>query len=211
MTIVGIIGDVKHFGLDADARPEIYISSDQAPPDGPFMIVRTTTDPTSLASSVRAQVAGMNKDQPLNTIQTMDEVLSASVAQRRFNMTLLGLFAALALLLAAVGIYGVISYSVAQRRQEIGLRMALGAQARDVLAMIIAQGTKLALAGVGIGLVASLFLTRLMTSLLYGVSATDPVTYLAVSLLLVGLALLASYIPARRAARVDPMVALRHE
>jgi putative ABC transport system permease protein len=211
LTVVGVIGDVKHFGLDADARPEIYISSDQAPPDGPFMVVRTATDPMSVAASVRAQVGGMNKDQPVNTIQTMDEVLSASVAQRRFNMLLLGIFAALALLLAAVGIYGVISYSVAQRTQEIGLRMALGAQTRDVLGMVIAQGTKLALAGVGLGLIASFFLTRLMTSLLFNVSATDPLTFLAVSLLLVGLAFLASYIPARRAAKVDPMVALRHE
>ena len=211
LTIVGVIGDVKHFGLDADARPEIYISSEQAPPDGPFMVVRTTTDPASLAGSVRAQVAAMNNVQPVNTIQTMEEVLSASVAQRRFNMLLLAIFAGLALLLAAVGIFGVISYSVAQRTQEIGLRMALGAQARDVLVMVIAQGTKLALAGVGVGLVASLLLTRLMATLLFNVSATDPVTFLAVSLLLVGLAFLASYVPARRAARVDPMVALRYE
>ena len=211
LTVVGVIGDVKHFGLDADARPEIYISSDQAPPDGPFMVVRTTTDPMNVAASVRAHVGAMNNVQPVNTIQTMEEVLSASVAQRRFNMLLLAIFAGLALLLAAVGIYGVISYSVSQRTQEIGLRMALGAQARDVLAMVIAQGTKLALAGVGVGLVASFLLTRLMTTLLFNVSATDPVTFLVVSLLLVGLAFLASYIPARRAAKVDPMVALRYE
>jgi putative ABC transport system permease protein len=211
LTVVGVIGDVKHFGLDADARPEIYISSEQAPPDSPFMVVRTTSDPMNVAASVRAQVGAMNKDQPVNTIQTMEEVLAASVAGRRFNMLLLAMFAGLALLLAAVGIYGVISYSVTQRTQEIGIRMALGAQTRDVLGMVIAQAAKLALAGVAIGLIASFLLTRLMKSLLFNVSATDPVTFLAVSLLLVALAFAASYIPALRATKVDPMIALRYE
>ncbi len=210
-TVVGVVGDVKHFGLDADARPEMYVAFNQAPPDSPFMVVRTTSDPMNVAASVRAQVAAMNKDQPVNTIQTMEEVLAASVAGRRFNMLLLAMFAGLALLLAAVGIYGVISYSVAQRTQEIGIRMALGAQTRDVLAMVISQAARLALAGVAIGLIASFLLTRLMKSLLFNVSATDPVTFLAVSLLLMGLAFAASYIPARRATKVDPMIALRYE
>jgi putative ABC transport system permease protein len=210
-TIVGVVGDVRHFGLDAEPRPELYIPFDQGPPTGPFMVIRTSDDPLSVVGAVRAQIQSVNKDQPLGSIQTMSRVLDTSVAARRFNMLLLGLFAGLALLLAAVGVYGVISYSVSQRTQEIGVRIALGAGSSNVLGLILGQGLKLVGAGVATGLVGALAITRIMSSLLFGIGATDPVTFFAISLLLVGVAMMACYVPARRATKVDPMVALRRE
>jgi putative ABC transport system permease protein len=153
----------------------------------------------------------MNKDQPAASIQTMDRILEKSVAGRRFNMLLLGLFGGLALALAAVGIYGVISYSVSQRTHEIGIRMALGAISSNVLGMILLKGFKLVGTGVALGLAASLAATRIMSNLLFGIGATDPLTFFAIALLLTGVAMLACFIPARRATKVDPMVALRHE
>jgi len=210
-TIIGVVGDVRHFGLDAEPRPELYISFDQGPPSGPFLVIRTSGDPLSAVGAVRAQIQSINKDQPLGSIQTMAQVLDASVAARRFNMLLLGLFAGLALALAAVGVYGVISYSVSQRTQEIGVRMALGAQARDVLGLILGQGLKMVVAGVALGLVAALAVTRIMSSLLYGIGATDPTTFIVISLLLAGVAMTACYVPARRATKVDPITALRSE
>jgi putative ABC transport system permease protein len=164
-----------------------------------------------LAATVRKTVWEVDKDQPVSNIRTMEDILSKSIARQRFTMLLLGIFAGVALLLAAVGIYGVMSYSLAQRTHEIGIRMALGAQSRDVLKLAVGQGLKLVLIGVAIGLVAALGLTRVLKSLLFGVSATDPTTIFALSMLLVGVALLASYIPARRATKVDPLVALRYE
>jgi putative ABC transport system permease protein len=153
----------------------------------------------------------VDKDQPVSDIRTMEDILSESMARQRFSMLLLGIFAAVALVLAAVGIYGVMSYSVAQRTREIGLRMALGAQRSDVLKLVVGEGLKLVLIGVVFGLVAAFILTRVMASLLFGVSATDPTTFVAISLVLISVAVLASYIPARRATRVDPMIALRYE
>jgi putative ABC transport system permease protein len=160
---------------------------------------------------VRKTVWEIDKDQPVSDINTMEQVVSESVARQRFSMLLLGVFAGLALVLAAVGIYGVMSYSVAQRTHEIGIRMALGAQRNDVLRLTIWQGFRLVITGVTIGLAVAFVLTRVMSSLLFGISATDPITFLAISFVLVAVALIASYVPALRATRVDPMLALRYE
>jgi len=165
----------------------------------------------ALVAAVRDQILAIDKNQPLDNTKTMEQRLSASVAGRRMNMLLLGSFALLAIILASVRIYGVMSYSVAQRTHEIGVRMALGAEQRDVLVMVISRGLLLTLAGVGIGLVGALAMTRFMASILYGVRPTDAITFVGVSLLLTGVAVVACYIPARRATRVDPMVALRYE
>ena len=178
---------------------------------GMTMMVRTSVDPLNLASAVRRRVSESNGEQPVFDVQTMDQIVSDSVAGRRFSMLLLAVFASLALLLASVGIYGVISYTATQRTHEIGIRMALGAERTDVLRLVVGQGLRLSLIGIGAGLAAALGLTRLMSSMLYGVRPTDLVTFAAVSLLLAGVAVLASYVPARRATRVDPLVALRYE
>ncbi|PYV89642.1 MAG: hypothetical protein DMG05_13150 [Acidobacteria bacterium] len=209
--IVGVVADVKHSGLEAESGVELYRPCLQVPLLLMGLVVRTTTDPLSGAAAVRSQVWAVDKDQPVYNIKTMEQYLSESVKPRRFNVLLLSLLAGIAVLLAAVGIYGVLGYTVTQRTHEIGIRMALGGEARDVLKLVVGQGMVLTLIGVGIGLAGAFALTRVLSSLLYGVTATDPATFVGVSLLLAGVALLACCIPARRATKVDPVEALRYE
>ena len=175
------------------------------------MLLKTETDPRSIVSAVQSEVKAMDKDLPAYGIKTLDEYLSASVSRPRFNTLLLAIFAGLALILTAVGLYGVMNYSVTQRTHEIGIRVALGAQQQDVLKMVVRQGMTLTAIGIGAGLAGAYFLTQLLASLLFGVSATDPLTFIAISIILAGVALGACYVPARRATRVDPMIALRYE
>jgi ABC-type antimicrobial peptide transport system permease subunit len=205
------VKDVRHISLDSDPKPELYFPFTQFPIFFMTVVLRTTGDPLSLAGAARGEVLAVKSDQPVSNIHTMEELLANTVAERRFNMLLLGVFATIALLLSAVGIYGVMSYSVVQRSHEIGVRMALGARRSDVLALVVKQGMTLVLAGLGIGLGAAFALTRVMVSLLFGVSATDPLTFAIIALLLGAVALLACYVPARRATKVDPMIALRYE
>jgi putative ABC transport system permease protein len=209
--VVGVVADVKQYGLDTPSTLQIYLPHGQSPSQQMVMVVKTKGDPESQVASVRNEVWAVDKDQPVYNIRTMEQLLSKSMAQRRFNMLLVGIFASVALVLAAIGLYGVMAYSVTQRTHEIGIRMALGAQAKDVLKMVVGQGMMLALLGVVVGLTAAFALTRVMSSLLFNVSATDPTTFIGVSLLLSLVALMACYIPARKATRVDPMVALRYE
>jgi predicted permease len=220
--VVGVVGHVKHWGLDADdtakIRDEFYFPFLQMPDKfmpmavaGLTLVVRTTPDPLSTVSAVRAQVAGPTEDQPIFGVETMEQIISASLAERRFTMLLLIIFASTALVLAAVGIYGVMSYAVSRRTHEMGVRMALGATRREILRVVMREGMVLAAAGMAVGLVAALGLTRLLASLLFGVRPADPGTLAGVSLLLGGIAILACYIPAWRATRVDPLVALRYE
>jgi putative ABC transport system permease protein len=209
--IVGVVGDVRHFGLDAEARPEFYEPQLQAPSLGTSIVVRSNSDLTGLAAAVRREVLAMDKDLPVYHLKTMQELISDAVAQPRFRTLLLLIFAAVALLLSGLGLYGVMSYWVTQRTREIGVRMALGAQPGDVLRLVVGQGMALAGLGVCLGLAAAFALTRLIHSLLFAVSATDPLTFTAVPLVLCVVAFLASYIPARRATRIDPMIALRYE
>jgi putative ABC transport system permease protein len=211
-SIVGVAPDVKHLGLDEEVRPETYFPYTQAPlAANPRLVVRTDVAPLSLAAALRREVTMTDPDQPVYEPLTMEQRLANSMALRRNGMLLFGVFAAVALIIAAIGVYGVISYSVSQRTHEIGIRMALGAQAGDVLKLVMRQGLALALAGVTGGLAGAFALTRVMKTLLFEVSATDPATFVSVSLLLAAVALLACYLPARRATKVDPMVALRHE
>ncbi|MGO9268945.1 MAG: ADOP family duplicated permease [Terriglobia bacterium] len=211
LTIVGVVGDVKSAALDVASIPQMYRPLSQHPVRTMALVIRTSADPMSVISEVRRQLFALDKDRPLYHVAAMEQIVSDSVAPRRFDLLLLGVFAALALALAAVGIYGVMSYSVAQRTHEIGVRLALGARRGDVLRLVARQGLTLALAGIAIGLVASLALTRLISGLLFSVRATDPITFAGVSLLFACVALVASFIPAHRATRVDPIVALRHE
>jgi putative ABC transport system permease protein len=210
-TVIGVVGDIRHQGLDQQIDLACYLSFRQTPRPGMALVLRTGGDPLSLATAVRAAVREVDPALPVFQVMTMDERLSNSVGARRFNLMLLGAFAGLALLLAGVGVYGVISYVVTGRTHEIGIRMALGAQSSDVLRLFIKQGMTLVLLGVGLGLFGAFALTRVMTSLLFAVGAKDPLTFAAVAVLLSLIALLACYIPARRAARVDPLIALRHE
>jgi putative ABC transport system permease protein len=198
-------------GLDTPAEPTVYWPHPELVLSELTILVRTTNDPLSLLSAVRNELQQLDPAQPMAGVATMDELLSGSLSRSRFTMLVLAVFAALALILASVGIYGVIAYSVTQRTQEFGVRMALGASRRDVLRLVLGQGTRLTLLGIGLGIVAALIVTRLMATLLYGISATDPLTFTSVALLLALVALAACYIPAQRATRVDPIVALRYE
>ena len=205
--VVGVIGDIHQFGLEAAPTFDVYGSGGWLP----HFVIRTSSDPVSLAHAVAEEIHKIDPSLPVTHVTTLDGVLAETVASRRFSTVLLGIFAGLALLLAAVGIYGVMSYVVSLRINEIGIRMALGAQPRDIWRLIVGRGAKLALAGVGIGLIGALALTRLLSSLLFEVRASDPVTFGAVALLLTAVALLACYFPARRAMRADPIIALRYE
>jgi putative ABC transport system permease protein len=210
-TIVGVVRNEKQDSLSADPKPEAYKSQLQETQSGMTLVVRTAGDPRSLISAVREEIRALDKDLPPYDIKTMTDVLYESLARERFTTLLLMIFAGLALALASVGIYGVMSYAVTQRTHEIGIRMALGAQTRDIFRQVVGQALRLAGIGVALGLGAAFALTRLMASLLYGVSTTDPLTFALIAILLAGVSLLASYIPARRATRVDPMIALRYE
>jgi predicted permease len=207
--IVGIVGDVREAGLAADATPEFYVTPRMHSSRTAYLVARTGTDPLRLAAAIRSQVLAVDRDQPISNIATMDQIVEASMGSRRLTMLLLGLFAAVALLLATVGIYGAIAFSGAQRTQELGIRRALGAQNRDIMRLMLGQGLTLALIGSVLGIGGALVLTRVMRGLLFHISPTDPATYIGIALLWVVVALAASYIPARRAARIDPAHALR--
>jgi putative ABC transport system permease protein len=209
--IVGVVGDIHGESLASAPDPTMYLPYAQRPIVEAYFVIRTRQSPSPAVPRIRQAMSEVDPDLPLAEVKTMDDVLANSVTDWRFRTILLALFGGLALFIAAIGIYGVISYSVAQRTQEFGVRMALGAQRTDVLKMVVGQGLKLTLTGVGAGIVGALVLTRFMSSLLYGVKATDPVTFIAVSLVLTVVALLAVFLPARRATKVDPMVALRYE
>jgi putative ABC transport system permease protein len=212
LQIIGVVGNVRHVGLDADPNSEIYQLLGQAQWPSMFVAIRSaTSDPTSLTAEAQNAVWGVNKDVPLANVRTMQEVIANSVQRRKFSMLLLTIFAVAAMLLAAVGLYGVMSYSVAQRTHEIGIRMALGARRPDVLTLVVKQGMALALMGIAAGTVLSLAMTRLISGMLFGITATDPLTFAAVAALLGTVAFLANYLPARRASKVEPMVALRYE
>jgi putative ABC transport system permease protein len=209
--IIGVVRDVRHIGLETPARAMTYWPYPELVYSGMTLVVRAETEPLALADAVRREVLALDKDQPIADVTTMDQLLADSVSRARFSTSLLGVFAGVALLLAAVGIFGVMSYGVSERTHEIGVRMALGAPASHVRALVVRQGMTLTLIGIAIGLGAAFGLTRVMISLLYGVSATDPLTFVAISVLLASVALLACYLPARRATKVDPMIALRYE
>src|SRR5262245_1210882 len=210
--IIGVVADIKDLGLDAPVEPTIYwpgVGGEAV------LLARTNVDPLSLASAVRQAITSIDPALPLQQVRSVDEILDASLARQRFTLNLLGVSALLALLLAAIGIYGVVAYSVTQRAQEIGIRLALGAQANDVLKLIIGRGIAPVLLGLALGLAGAVALsrslTRLTAGLLFEVRATDPATFTAIALLLVIVALLACYLPARRGTKVDPLMALKHE
>jgi len=209
--VVGIVADLRNRGVGVDPVDELYTPLPQKPWNTMSVLVKTSGDPMQIVPAVRSAIQSVDRDQPMTQVRSLEEDLSSSVGQQRVSALLLGIFAALALILAAIGIYGVTSYSVAQRGKEIGIRIAMGAQPHDVLRLILGFGAKLALVGVGTGVLAALALTQLMKTMLFGVTATDPATLAAVSLTLIAVTLLACYIPARRAMRVDPVIALRAE
>ena len=212
--VVGVVAHVHNTSLDAEGRGQAYFPQTQDPfgaSSGMFVAIRTSQDPVSLANSVRSQVLAIDRSEPIYAVHTMDEVVAASVEQPRLNLDLMAVFAGLAFALAAIGVYGVIAFTVSQRRHELGIRVALGAQAGDICRMVMGQGARLAIAGVGVGLAAALYLARFMAPLLYGVETRDPATFASAPILLIGVTLAASWIPAARATRVDPIETLRHQ
>ena len=209
--IVGVVGDVKASGLDVDSSAMMYLPYKQSPRPYMSFVVRTASNPESLVQPVSKAIYSIDKEQALTDVQTMEQVLTKSLSGRRFNMTLLLTFAGVALMLAAVGVYGVMNYTVTLRRRELGIRMALGAGRMDVLRLVLGQGLTLTLIGVAAGLISAYALTRLMASLLYGVTATDYLTFASVSAVLIAVGVAASYVPARRATKVNPTIALRTE
>jgi predicted permease len=210
LTIVGIVGDIHDYGLDAPPRPTVYVDLLQRPRPWMTITMLTDADTQQVTTTARRVLAELNPEIPPR-FRSFAQIYSASLGSRRFNVLLIGAFGIVALLLATAGVFGVMAYSVSRRTREIGVRVALGARSRDVLTMILNQGMRTIMVGVVIGLAGSLALTRTLSSLLFGVTATDPLTFLAVIALLIASALLACYIPARRATKVDPMVALRYE
>jgi putative ABC transport system permease protein len=209
--IIGVVGDIKETALAQEPNPAVYWPHPREP--YPFMnfVIRAAIDPTTLAAAAAREIHALDPDQPVSDIRTLDQVVAKSIARPRFNALLLAIFAGIALLLASVGIYGVMNYSATQRTQEIGIRMALGAKPCDILRLVVGHGMKLTFAGIALGVIASLALTRIMSNLLFGITATDLPTFLGVSAVLTFVAFLANYIPARRATRVNPVVALRYE
>jgi predicted permease len=211
VTVVGVVGGVRHVTLDAAPTPELYRPMAQTPMAAVTITLRTAGDPLAFAGVVRQTVREIDATVPISDVRSLEQVMSASVARPRLIMALLMVFAGVGVVLGAVGVYGVIAYAVGERRREIGVRIALGAEPRTVAGSVVARGLMYAVIGVAIGLAGALALTRVMKSLLFGVSATDPVTFGVLSLFLIGVAVVASYVPARQAARTDPMVALRSE
>ena len=211
VSIIGVSAAIRRVGPGGKSLPQVFLPFAQSPSDSITVLLHTVSNPHATVSALRSQVLAIDKELPLSNVATMDDLLAGEAADQHFETTAVGLFAALALILAGLGIYGVISYMVSQRTNEIGIRMALGAEKRNILKMVISQGLKLALVGVVAGAAGALVLTRFIASQLYNVRPTDPSTFIAVSLILVAVTLLACYIPARRASKVDPMVALRYE
>lgn len=210
-TIIGVARDLPHRAIDSVPEPDWYLSRPPGPQPNQILFVRTAAQPSALAASIRKVVAEVDRNQPVANIKTMSDVVSDTVAPRKFNLVLFVLFALIAMVLAGLGIYGVIAYTAAERTHEVGIRIALGAQKSDVLGLIIKTGVMLTLIGVALGLALAIALTHLMTTLLFGITPNDATTFVVVSAFLILVALLACYLPARRATKVDPLVALRHE
>jgi putative ABC transport system permease protein len=211
ITIVGVVGDIKSDGLDAAIAPRIYLPVNQSPSYAMVVYLRTHADPGTLGDAVRREVQAIDPTIPVFEVRTMDEVVAKYLEQRRFALELLGVFAGVALLLASIGIYGVMAYTFSQRTNEIGIRMAMGAQRGDILKIAVGEGALIVAFGLAAGLAGSLVLTRFLQTMLFDVKPTDPITFAGISALLAAVALAACFVPARRAARVDPLVALRHE
>jgi putative ABC transport system permease protein len=209
--VIGVVGDVRHLSLETEQRPLMYFPERRSGSPNMTLLVSTSGDPAELTASIRREVSVMDPALPLGSVRTMDEVVDAAFAQRRFNVVVLGVFAVTALVLAGIGLYSVMAYAVRQRTNELGVRLALGAQRTEVVRMILGESLRLVAGGVVLGLGGALLLNQFLSTLLFEVKPTDPVSLVAASVLLAGIALLGSFLPARRAARVDPMTTLRQE
>ncbi|HJZ79926.1 MAG TPA: FtsX-like permease family protein, partial [Pyrinomonadaceae bacterium] len=211
LTVIGVVADMRRQGLEREPIAQMFLPHQQSPSRRMNVLVRTTSEPSQLATAVRNEIRAIDKTVLIYGVSTLENRLATAVAPRRFQTWLLALFSAVALLLSAIGIYGLLRQSVALQTREIGIRMALGAQSRDVVRLVVGQGMVLALCGIGVGWLASLWLTSVLSGLLFGVTPHDPVTFVFVVLLLLGVALLACYVPARRASKIDPVITLRAE